>query len=153
MKAKRILWVLALAAMGLMMTQNWEFFRLKQALDLNLYYTRVRLPELPVAVLFFFVFVFGLLISSLSFFLDRFAIRRKMYKLNGALESCSKKSAQLEAALAGKIGTDKPRSFLFWRRKSSGADRVSEGMIRRHTDSARCQQAGEQETQPAPLKI
>lgn len=78
---------MALAVIGLMMTQNWEFYMSKQALNLDLYYTRIHLPELPVAILFFLVFIFGLLISSLSFYIDRFAVGRKMKKLNHALES------------------------------------------------------------------
>jgi hypothetical protein len=65
MKTKIILWVMALAVIGLIMTQNWEFYMSKQALNLDLYYTRIHLPELPVAVLFFLVFIFGSLISSL----------------------------------------------------------------------------------------
>jgi uncharacterized integral membrane protein len=119
MKAKMILWVMALGVLGLIMTQNWEFYMSQQALNLDLYYTRIHLPELPVAVLFLFVFVFGVLISSLSFTIDRFAIRRQVKKLNSALESCSQKSAQLEAAMAGKKGSEKQKSFFFWRRKSS----------------------------------
>lgn len=102
MKLKMIIWVIGLGLIGLIMNQNWEFFMSKEALNLSLHYTRFHLPELPVAVLFLLVFIFGLLISSVSFYIDRFAIRRKINKLSSALESCSKKSAQLEAAMAVK---------------------------------------------------
>lgn len=116
---------MALAVIGLIMTQNWEFYMSKQALNLDLYYTRIHLPELPVAILFFLVFIFGLLISSLSFYIDRFVIKWKMKKLNHALESCSKRSAQLEAAMVGTNRTEKQRSFFFWRRKFPGLNRQS----------------------------
>jgi hypothetical protein len=125
MKTKIILWVMALALMALTMTQNSEFCMSKQALNLDLYYTRIHLPEVPVAVLFFLVFIFGSLISSLSFYVDRFVIRRKMKKLNSALESCSKRSAELEAAMVGTKHTEKQRSFFFWRRKFPGLNRPS----------------------------
>ncbi|MGE5256627.1 MAG: hypothetical protein ACM3KE_08165 [Hyphomicrobiales bacterium] len=123
MKAKMILWVMALGVLGLIMTQNWEFYMSRQALNLDLYYTQIHLPELPVAVLFLFVFIFGVLTSSLSFYIDRFVFRRQVKKLNSALESCSQKSAQLEAAMAGAERTEKPRSFFFWRRKSTELNR------------------------------
>lgn len=142
MKTKIILWVMALAVMGLIMTQNWEFYMSKQALNLDLYYTQIHLPELPVAVLFFLVFIFGLLISSLSFYIDRFVIRRKMKKLNSALESCSKRSAQLEAAMVGTKRTEKQRSYFFWRRKLPGLNRQSGEMSERGLiDPPRYQQA------------
>lgn len=131
MKPKIIIWVMALAVMGLIMTQNWEFYMSKQALNLDLYYTQIHLPELPVAVLFSLVFFFGLMISSLSFFIDRFVIRRKMQKLNSALESCSKRSAQLEAAIAGAKPTEKQRTYFFWRRKFPGLNRQPEEMSER----------------------
>jgi uncharacterized integral membrane protein len=123
MKAKLILWVMALGVLGLIMTQNWEFYMSRQALNLDLYYTQIHLPELPVAVLFLLAFIFGVLISSLSFYIDRFVFRRQVKKLNSALESCSQKSAQLEAAIAGTKSTEKPKSFFFWRKKSSELNR------------------------------
>jgi hypothetical protein len=117
MKTRTILWVMALGVVGLIMTQNREFYMSNQALNIDFYYTRFHLPELPVAVLFFLVFIFGLSISSLSFYIDRLVIRRQMKKLSSALESCSKKSAQLEAAMAGDKRADKPRFSFFWRKK------------------------------------
>ena len=128
MKTKMIVWAMAFAALGLVMTQNWEFCMSKQALNLDLHYTRINLPELPVAVLFLLVFIYGMSISSLSFYIDRFALRRKMKKLNRALESCSKKSAELETAMAEKKTTEKPRSFFFWRKKSPELDHPSGDM-------------------------
>jgi len=58
---------MAFAALGLVMTQNREFYMSKQALNLDLHYTRINLSELPVSVLFLLVFIFGMSISSLSF--------------------------------------------------------------------------------------
>jgi hypothetical protein len=132
---------MAFTVIGLMMTQNWEFYMSKQALNLDLYYTRIHLPELPVAILFFLIFIFGLLISNLSFYIDRFVIKRKMKKLNSALESCSKRSAQLEAAMAGTNRTEKQRSFFVWRRKFSRLNRqpseiIERGLIAPPTGSA-----------------
>jgi hypothetical protein len=142
MKTKMVLWVVALGVIFLIMTQNWEFYMSRQALNLDLYYTRIHLPELPVAVLFLLIFIFGVSVSSLSFYIDRFVLRRKMKKLNGALESCSQKSAQLEAALAGNKHTEKPMSFFFWRRKTSELNRQSGAEGERGImSSARYQQA------------
>lgn len=142
MKTKMVLWVVALGVIFLIMTQNWEFYMSRQALNLDLYYTRIHLPELPVAVLFLLIFIFGVSVSSLSFYIDRFVLRRKMKKLNGALESCSQKSAQLEAALAGNKHIEKPRSFFFWRRKTSELNRQSGAEGERGImSSARYQQA------------
>jgi hypothetical protein len=142
MKTKMVLWVMALGVIFLIMIQNWEFYMSKQTLSLDLYYTRIHFPELPVAVLFLLVFIFGVSVSSLSYYIDRFFIRRQMKKLNSALESCSQKSAQLEAALAGNKSTEKPRSFFFWRRKSSELSRQSgEKSERGIMNSARYQQA------------
>jgi uncharacterized integral membrane protein len=65
-KIKLTLWVAALAALALVMIQNWAFFRSDQALHLNLYYYRYQLPDWPVAVLFLSAFISGCLMSALS---------------------------------------------------------------------------------------
>jgi uncharacterized integral membrane protein len=116
-KIKLALWVAALAALALVMIQNWAFFRSDQSLHLNLFYSQYQLPEWPVAVLFLSVFIFGCLMSGLSVLPGRIQSGLRIKRLNTALAACTKKISEFQIAARPVNCPEKSKSIAFWRKK------------------------------------
>ena len=116
-KIKLTLWVAALAALALVMIQNWTFFRSDQSLHLNLFYSQYQLPEWPVAVLFLSVFIFGCLMSCLSVLPGRIQSGLRIKRLNTALAACTKKISEIQNASNPGNSPEKSKSIAFWRNK------------------------------------
>jgi len=118
-KIKLALWVAALAALALVMIQNWAFFRSDQSLHLNLFFSQYQLPEWPVAVLFLSVFIFGCLISGMSVLPGRIQSGFRIKRLNTALAACTKKISESQIAARPGNCPEKSKSIAFWRKKGT----------------------------------
>ncbi len=80
-KVKVILWLLIIAALGLIVYQNREFFLTKQQLSLDIFGKIYAAPELPVALIFIGLFFVGWFIAYLFGLGDRFADAKTIKKL------------------------------------------------------------------------
>lgn len=86
-KVKVILWLLIIAALGLVVYQNREFFLAKQELSLNIFGTVYSAPPLPVALIFIGFFFIGWFIAYLFNLGDRFADSKTIKKLQQTIYS------------------------------------------------------------------
>jgi uncharacterized integral membrane protein len=87
-KATLIIWAIIFGFIALVIFQNQTFFMTNHSLRLNLgvineYHT----PELPIAVVFIFFFLAGIVIAYLFNFSSRFKAKRTVKKLNAAIGS------------------------------------------------------------------
>ena len=86
-KVKAILWLLIIAALGLVVYQNREFFLAKQGLSLNIFGTVYASPELPVALIFIGFFFLGWFIAYLFGLGEHFANNKTIKKLQQTIYS------------------------------------------------------------------
>ncbi|MDA8139234.1 MAG: hypothetical protein M0036_11340 [Desulfobacteraceae bacterium] len=84
---KFVFWIILLALFGVLIYQNRGFFLPKQSLDIDLYFTRYRFPDLPIAFMMIFMFFFGWLAAYLSGLADRFKLMQEKNRLQKALDS------------------------------------------------------------------
>ena len=85
-KATLIVWVIILGFIALVIFQNQTFFMSHHALQLNLGVVKHSLPpNVPIAVVFIFFFLSGLVIAYLFGLSTRFKARRTAKKLNATI--------------------------------------------------------------------
>jgi hypothetical protein len=85
-KATLIVWVIILGFIALVIFQNQTFFMSHHALQLNLGVVKHNLPpNVPIAVVFIFFFLSGLVIAYLFGLSTRFKARRTAKKLNATI--------------------------------------------------------------------
>lgn len=78
---KLLVGIIVIAFFGLVFYQNWDFFRDKQSLDINLFFTEYQSPALPIALMMAFMFLFGWLVAYLSGLADRFGFSSRNKRL------------------------------------------------------------------------
>lgn len=78
---KFLIWIIIIGLFGLVLFQNWDLFKIKESLDINLYFTAYQTPELPMALPVTFMFLFGWLVAYLSGLADRFGLNRRNKKM------------------------------------------------------------------------
>jgi hypothetical protein len=87
-KVKIGLWVILLLFIGLFFYQNKDFFMIKHSLNYGLPFLEVhQAPALPVAILFLFTFLLGLLGAYFYGLADRFKSKKTIKNLNAAATS------------------------------------------------------------------
>ena len=95
-KVKIGLWVILLLFIGLFFYQNKDFFMIKQSLNYGLPFLKVHhVPALPIAILFFFFFLLGLLGAYFYGLADRFKFKKTIKNLNAAATSQLKEISEL----------------------------------------------------------
>ena len=92
-KVKFALWIIVLGFVGLIIGQNWEFFKTENSLLINLYFTKYETPLLANAVFFVGFFLAGVLIS---YFFGLF----KHYKDAKTIKALKAKESSLIDAVA-----------------------------------------------------
>ena len=92
-KVKIAFWIVVFGLVGLIVGQNWEFFKTPNSLLINLYFVKYETPHLANAVFFVAFFFIGLLIT---YFFSLF----KHFKDNKTIKSLKAKEASLVDAVA-----------------------------------------------------
>jgi uncharacterized integral membrane protein len=92
-KVKFALWIIVLGFVGLIIGQNWEFFKTENSLLINLFFTQYETPFLANAVFFVGFFLAGVLIS---YFFSLF----KHYKDAKTIKALKAKESSLIDAVA-----------------------------------------------------
>ena len=100
---KLLVWIIIIGLFGLITYQNWEFFRDKQSLSVNLFFTEYKTPALPIAFLMAFMFLFGWLLAYLAGLADRFGVgqhnkrlRQTINQQQSAIDAMKKDVAALK---------------------------------------------------------
>ncbi len=116
-KIKIGLWVILLLFIGLFFYQNKDFFMVKHSLNYGLPFFEVQhAPALPIAILFLFAFLLGLLGAYFYSLGDRFKSKKTIKNLNAAatsqLEEISELRKKVESLRGGSSvsATDAPSS-------------------------------------------
>ncbi|UCD31810.1 MAG: LapA family protein [Desulfobacterales bacterium] len=87
-KIKIGLWVILLLLVGLFFYQNKDFFMVKQSISYGLpFFKEHHAPDLPIAILFLFSFLIGLLGTYFFSLSDRFKAKKTIKNLNAAVTS------------------------------------------------------------------
>lgn len=84
---KLLVWIVMIVLFGLLVYQNWDFFSIKQSLNLNLYFAGYRIPPLPLALQMAFMFLAGWLIAYLSGLADRFGLGTQNKRLKQTIDA------------------------------------------------------------------
>jgi hypothetical protein len=105
-KAKLVLWVVLLFFIGWFFYQNKDFFMARQSLNYGFPFFKVHhAPALPIAVLFLFAFLIGLLGAYFYGLSERFKSKKTIKNLNAAatsqLEEISALKKQIESLEGG----------------------------------------------------
>ncbi len=109
-KATLIIWAIIFGLMALVIFQNQTFFMTNHPLRLNLgVIDELHTPaNMPIAVVFVFFFLAGVVIAYLFNFSARFKARRITKKLNVAISSHQEEIANLKNELNTLKGLDTP---------------------------------------------
>jgi uncharacterized integral membrane protein len=87
-KSMFAIWAIIVIFLGLVITQNQDFFLLDHSLRLNLWVLgEYNSPSLPAAVTFLLTFIFGLIIAYLLNLPEHFRSKRSIKKLNATIAS------------------------------------------------------------------
>ena len=87
-KIKIGLWVIVLIIIGFFFYQNKDFFMASKSLNYGLpFFKAHHAPALPIAILFLFTFLIGLLGAYFHSLSDRFKSRKTIKNLNAAATS------------------------------------------------------------------
>jgi uncharacterized integral membrane protein len=95
-KSMFAIWAIIVIFIGLVITQNQDFFLLDQSLRLNLWVLgEYATPVVPTAVIFLVAFIAGLVISYLFNLPEKFRSKRTIKKLH-AMSASSKDKASVK---------------------------------------------------------
>jgi uncharacterized integral membrane protein len=87
-KSMFAIWAIIVIFLGLLITQNQDFFLLDHSLRLNLWVLgEYNSPTFPAAVTFLLSFIFGLIIAYLLNLPERFKSKRSIKKLSATIAS------------------------------------------------------------------
>jgi uncharacterized integral membrane protein len=105
-KIKIGLWIILLLFIGLFFYQNKDFFMVKHSLDYGIPFFEIQhAPALPIAILFLFTFLLGLLGAYFYGLADRFKSKKTIKNLNAAatsqLEEISELRKEVESLRGG----------------------------------------------------
>jgi uncharacterized integral membrane protein len=146
-KATLIVWVIILGFIALVIFQNQTFFMSHHALQLNLGVVKHNLPpNVPIAVVFIFFFLSGLVIAYLFGLSTRFKARRTAKKLNAAIISHKDEAAKLKSELDTLKGQDTPATSS---RQAAETKTGTDGIIELTGDHLVDNPADQQEANPA----
>jgi hypothetical protein len=84
-KIKIAFWLLVMVAIGLIGFQNQEFFLSRPQLRINLFLREYHVDQVPIAVMLFGLFLFGLLSAYISSLSGRFRHNRTVKQLNATV--------------------------------------------------------------------
>lgn len=84
---KLLIWIVIAGLFGLVIFQNWDLFKTKESLGVNLFFREYQSPELPLALLVVFMFLFGWLVAYLSGLADRFAMSSRNKRLQQTINA------------------------------------------------------------------
>jgi hypothetical protein len=106
-KVKIAFWIVVFGLVGLIVGQNWEFFKTPNSLLINLYFIKYETPHLANAVFFVAFFFIGLLITYFFSLFKHFkdgktikTLRAKEASLVDAVASLEKQLAALKVPAA-----------------------------------------------------
>lgn len=77
--------------MGMILYQNREFYLNEQTLVLNFLFTKLEMPPMANATHVLLYFLAGMVLASVSFYRERFKLRREIKNLNVAFSSCAER--------------------------------------------------------------
>ena len=86
-KAKTAFWAVIFGFFILIFFQNQPFFLAKQSIRVNLVFKEYQSPEVATAIFFLGFFLLGLLISYFFSLAERLRLRKKIKRLNAAVDS------------------------------------------------------------------
>jgi uncharacterized integral membrane protein len=95
-KAKLIFWVAIAGFFTLVFYQNNGYFMAKNSLDINLFFTKTRVAEIPNLLFFFCFFLTGFLIAYFFSLYEKFRNSQTLKKLNQELLARADTIARLE---------------------------------------------------------
>ncbi len=89
-KVKLVFWLILIAFIALLASQNWDYFMSQHGLRINLFVAEYHLPPLQNAVLLLIFFFAGLLIAYFFTLFERFKSQRTIKSMTGSLEMSEK---------------------------------------------------------------
>ncbi|MBU4315877.1 MAG: DUF1049 domain-containing protein [Proteobacteria bacterium] len=95
-KLKIVFWSLIAGFFGLVIAQNQSYFMARQTLDVNLYFGRYSIPELPNLLFLLVFFLIGFLMAYFFGLYDKFKHNKALKNLNQQLTSRAETIARLE---------------------------------------------------------
>ena len=98
-KLKIALLFLILAALFVVVYQNWVFFSTTKALGVNLKYRMYQTPEIATGLFFLGCFLVGFIIAYASGLRSKFKANRMVKELNSVIDSQQEKIATLRGEM------------------------------------------------------
>jgi len=99
-KVKISFWVILLALLGLVVSQNLPFFLTPNGLRVDFYFAEYSTPKFPMALFFLVVFFAGLLIAYVSGLSEKFVAKKTIHNLKSEFAAAKKKISELEGKIA-----------------------------------------------------
>lgn len=101
-KVKIALWIIVLGLVGLVIGQNWEFFKAENSLFINLFFMKYQTPFLANAIFFVAIFFVGLLVSYFFGLFKHFRDAKTIRELRAKESSLVETIASMEKELAAR---------------------------------------------------
>ena len=98
-KVKFGIWIAIIGFVLIVLYQNQDYFLAKQSLGINLLFTDYKIPAIYNLVLFFIIFIAGLLLGSYFVLMDRMKSKKKIKTLNAENDSQRKEISALRSEL------------------------------------------------------
>ena len=96
MKTRVTIYLLITFAMALIFYQNRDFYLSEHTISLNLFFTQFGMPPIANATQVLFFFLAGIVLTCVSFYHERFKMRREIKNLKTAFHSCAAQVTEMK---------------------------------------------------------
>jgi len=122
MKFRLTICTLVFAVIALLLYQNRDFYLGEHILSFNLLFAQWKSPPVAHATQVLLAFLAGLLLASISFFHERFIMRRQLKKLTIAFQSCAQQVTEKTTAECSVTGKKRFKLPGLLKKKGNKAD-------------------------------